>query len=180
MGHSVNHNTARIADVQELRSLIEGFARCIIPCLPQDAEILKFLDQINIGMSSGNHQGNKRKYRWPIREKSGGYMAFKVIHADKGDSPCKGKCFCHGQPHQQRSDQSRPPGYSNSFDIIQVRPGVIQRLQDNRDDGFHMLPGGDLGNNAAVFAVHANLGGDDIGQKFRAVFDHCRRCLIAG
>ena len=91
-----------------------------------------------------------------------------------------------GDPHEQRSDQTRPLGHGNRVEMRPAYPAITQGPLDHTADVAQMLTRGELRHHAAPLAMDLHLGGDDAGtdlpgRRPRLAFDcHRRGGLVAG
>jgi len=82
-------------------------------------------------------------------------MAVQVVDRHQRQSPRPGKRLGSGDADEQRSDQPRPRGDGDRFDL------VGQHLLDHRRDQLEMPARGDLGHHPAEARVQLILGRDD-------------------
>jgi len=80
----------------------------------------------------------------------------------------------------QRASQPRSTGNRNGIDIGQAHVSLLQRLIENGVDGAHVLARSDFGEDAAIFLMNGNLGGDHVREHDAAVFDDGGSSLVAG
>ena len=110
--------------------------------------------------------------------KVGGDMPLNMVHADKRQPFCKGKCLCKGNADQERTDQSRSARDGNGIHLRQLCIRLRQRFTNHAVYLFDMFSGGDFRNHASVLCVNFNLGGDDIASHIDPVYRHgCRRFI---
>ena len=69
---------------------------------------------------------------------------------------------------------------SSYHQVHAVAIGEAQRRLEHRDDRRHMLPGGQLGDDAAVAGVQVGLRGDHVREHGAALVDDRGRRLVTG
>ena len=79
----IDHNTARIAQIQQFCRLVERFTGCVITGLTDELKGMIVFHDINMRMSTGNHQRHKGKPGFFICKKGGHDMSLNVIDPHK-------------------------------------------------------------------------------------------------
>ena len=66
--------------------------------------------------------------------------------------------------HHHAADQARPAGRGDAVEVVEVEPGLGQRVLDQPVDALEMGARGDLRHHAAEAAVLGQLAVDDVGE----------------
>ena len=90
-------------------------------------------------MASRDNQGQAWKRDFPGFEENRLDMSFKMVYANQWLFKIVGKPLGKREPHQQRTDQTRPLGHSINIDLLQLKPGAIQALLEDISDRDHVL-----------------------------------------
>ena len=84
-------------------------------------------------------------------------MPLEVMHAHQGLAEGKRQRICHRRADQQRAGKPGALCLGNGVDVGPLGVGLPEYLFQQRDHAANMIARGQLGHDAAVFAVHGDL-----------------------
>ena len=179
-GNLINLRTARIAQANGAGHFIKGLSGRVVTGPSQNLvfSIIPHNDQM--GMSAGYHQAHKGRLQIKIFDIIGGNVAFNVVYAHQGQLFRVADSLGLGHSHQKRTYQTRAVGDADSVQIVQGHICCSQGFLNNLIDALNVLAGRDFRNYTAVESMQINLGGNNVGEHFPAIFYHGSRCLVAG
>ena len=174
---------AGIAQPQELRGLVEGFADGVVD---RGAEPNVFADaehRDDLGVAAGSEEQairERRRVGEPHRER----MRLQVIDRDQRLLGYERDRLGGGEPDDHAADQPGPGGGRDPVELGEAHAGCGHRLGDDQVERFDMGARGDLRHHPAEGGVCLDLrehhvGADDARPGVRPLH-HCRRGLIAG
>ena len=92
----------------------------------------------------------------------------------------QGESFAVGDADEERADEAGALSDGDGVEIGERDFRLLERFADDRDDLAEMFAGGELGDDAAVFAMDVDLRGDDAGENAAAVGDDGCGGFVAG
>jgi hypothetical protein len=119
-------------------------------------------------MATGDQETEKREGHLLLKP-HGEQMTFEMVHPDQGQVFRRGQGFGHRHPNQQGTNQPRPTGHGDAIELLELDPGGVESLIDNRQDVAQVVAGGQFRHNPTIRAMHLVLRGDDAGQDLRAM-----------
>ena len=112
-------------------------------------------------------------------------VAFEVVDGEEGFREGEGEGFGVGDADEEGAGESWAVGDGDGVEIPEAKAG--ERFggfgdggADDRDDVAEVLPGGELGDDAAVVCVEGDLAGDHVREGFGAVANDSGGGLVAG
>ena len=84
-------------------------------------------------------------------------VAFEVVDGEEGLAGRGGHRFRGGGAYEQRRGEAGPGGGGEGVDLVDVEPGVPQRLLDQRAEVERVVARGDFRDHAAVDAMEFDL-----------------------
>src|ERR1700677_4066283 len=191
-GELVDDRTAGIAEGEEARDFVVGFAGGVVTGAT-DAGIGKLpgavgglvLYFVDNGVAAGNDQADGGKFGAAVAggaglEKNGVDVAGEMVHGNERLAQREGESFAVGEAHEQRADQARALRDGDGVEIVQGDVGLVDGFADDRHDLTQMFARREFGDAPAVFAVNFDLGGDDAGEDVFAVGDDGGGGFVAG
>ncbi len=85
-------------------------------------------------------------------------MPFEVMNTDGWNSERIGEPMCRARAHEEGARKSWPFGIGDGAQVGRRELRLNQYLSGKRDEAADMVPGGELGHDAAVVGVHGDLG----------------------
>src|SRR5579872_208997 len=126
-----------------------------------------------MSVAPAHDERQRRQRHWSCRtfgfDDYGVNVALQVVHCDEWKATDKAERLRISNPDEQRSDQS---GTFRNGDRVQIGKRDLRCLESRANhwhDRTQMLTRGELGHDAAVFAMRLQLRGDDRGENPRAV-----------
>jgi hypothetical protein len=80
-------------------------------------------------------------------------VSFEVVHRNQGKLPRKSQAFGSREADEECPDQTRSHRNSDALYLVQLCPGVVERLLHHTIETFEVGAGGHLGDDAAVAFV---------------------------
>ena len=111
-----------------------------------------------LGMTSGNQQGEERKLRRGLLEQRCEQVGFQVVHRNGGDIPAPGEAPPHRGSDEERADESGARGIGNAVNLGRLPPGRREGVADQGEQPANVVAGRDLRHDAAVLRVQGDLG----------------------
>ena len=110
-------------------------------------------------------------------------MAFHVIDPEEGFSGSRGESFGVCEADEEGGGEAGTAGSGECGDVIESNSGVLECLLHEGANPLGVIATGDLGDDAAVFAMDLDLRRDERGQEYRRVAlapDDGDRRFVAG
>ena len=104
-------------------------------------------------------------------EIDGADMAFDMVDRDEGHASGVSDRFRERHSDDERADEPGPLGHGDSVDVRKPKRRVFERAIDDRSDRLQMLPGRELGYDAAEGSVNVVLRRDHVRENAPTVFD---------
>ena len=191
-GELVDDRTAGIAEGEEARDFVVGFAGGVVTGAT-DAGIGKLpgavgglvLHFVDNGVAAGNDQADGGKFGAAIAggagfEKNGVDVAGEMVHGEERLAQREGESFAVGEANEQGADEARALSDGDGVEIVQGDVRLVDGFADDWDDLAEMFAGGKFGDDPAVFAVNFDLGRDHAGEDAFAVGDDGGGGFVAG
>ena len=177
LGKSINLDPARVGEAEELRHLIEGFARRIVEGPSHDAVVARATDQGQLRMAAAHQQGHM--VRDLLRtEKGREEVSLEVVEREVGDAECERKSFRVGGADQERRSKAGAGGRGHGAEITGCDAGFGKGAPDEGIDGQKMVARGDLGHDAAEACVLLRLRRNQAGENRPGRTHHSHRGLV--
>ena len=159
----VDLGTARIAEPEQARTLVEGFAGSVVDRRPEHARLgagIANIEQERV--AAAREQAQKRRLERFGLEIERGDMPVEVVDGGERQTsrPRDRLRRCHA--HQQGADQPGPGRDADQLDLVEPGAALCEGLADHRRDELEMPPRGNLGDNASVSCVQVGLRRDDV------------------
>ena len=106
-GKPVYLRSARITKPNGSCHFIKRLTCGVISCPAQDFKLPVIFHDHKMGMSSGNHQAQKRRFQIRMFNIIRWNMPFYVVHTYKRNVFCKTDGFCLSHPYKQRAYKTR-------------------------------------------------------------------------
>ena len=174
-GELIENRAARVAESEHTGDFVVGFAGGVVASAA-DASVGKFgagrvairrggRDMVENCVAAGDDEadsGHLRMARGEVRfENYGMNVAFQVIHGDERLVERQGENFTVGHADEERAGEAGPLSDGDGVEIGERDFCLVERFAHDWDDFAEMFARGELGDNAAVFAVDVDLRGDD-------------------
>ena len=131
-------------------------------------------------MAAGDDERDRgMRNRFFTLEIDGADMAFEVVDRDERYASGVSDRFRERHSDDKRADEPRSLGHGESVDVRKPERCVFERAIDDRSDRLQMLPGRELGYDAAKGSVNVVLRCDHVRENATTVFDDGRRSLVA-
>ena len=175
---TVDRDSAREADVVELRHLVEGLAAGIVDRRPHDLDPVEPLDPRDHRVPAGDQQADVGIVDLALEVRRV-EVGKDVVHPDERLAQGPGKTLCIRQPDQEGPDEAGAVRHRHGVDVFLGRSRFLQGVLDHETDPFDVLARGDLRHDAVVGPVEVNLAQDDIAENPAPVLHDGRRALVA-
>ncbi len=170
----------RVAEAQELGSLVEGFPRRVVQRLPQDPVAPHTLHLDQHGVAARHLQRDIREPRGARFERRRQQVALEVVHPDHRRAQRVAQRARHAGAHQQRPDQAGSRRIGNPVNGLQRKSGLRQGLFDHRQEARDVVARGQFRHHAAMGGMQRHLAEDPVRDEAAlAVIDGDGR-LVAG
>jgi len=132
-----------------------------------------------MGVAAAHDESDGGKFNFGMFEEDGAYMSLHVMDRDQWNLPSETERLGIGDADKKRTNETWAGSDGDGLEIGERDAGLLQSLFDYRNDGAQVFARGELGNNATVFGVDIELGGDDAGANAAAVFDDSGGSFVA-
>jgi len=182
----VDDGAARIAKLQKLGHLVEGFTSGIIACLSYiviHPSVLLRLGEVQMRVPAADHQCKDRKLQLDISflaflEQYGMNVPFQMVDRDQRLVGSEGQRLGIAESYQERSGQSRSLGDGDSVDGVVALSSILQRRPYDRHNGSQVLARSQFRHNAPIGLVSGNLRVHHVGDELLAGANDRRRSFV--
>src|SRR2546430_8002621 len=167
----IDCRTAGERQTENAGPLVERLARRVIdrPADHRDAAVLLPSDQVTV--APGHDQSEDRRAEVRLLEQPGEDMGGEVTDADHRQLARPGDRLPEVDAHQKAADQARPPGHSDTIDLLPAGARVLQRALDHRHQRLKVGARGNFRNDPAVGGVQRILRANHVREQARATSD---------
>src|SRR5215471_14487998 len=116
LGGPLYSRTARIAQPDHLRRLVESLARSVVERRPEPDIAAGPCADEELTMPAGNEQKKIREVDF-VGQTHRQRMTFEMVDGKKWFSSRPSQAFCHHRTYDQTSDQTGPGGGGNAIDL---------------------------------------------------------------
>jgi hypothetical protein len=176
LGGPFDRRAAGKAEADQLRDLVEGFARRIVDGAAELSIAADILGDQELAVPARDEKQQERKgdiVGEPGRQR----MAFEVVDRDQRLARDRRHGLGRRQPDHDAADQAGARRRGDGIEVREVEPRLAQRLFDQEVDGLDMRARSDFGNDAAIGAMTVELGQHDMRADAPRVVDD-RRCRL--
>ena len=162
---AVDDRAARVAQTEQLGDLVVGLARGVVPRPREDRDRLR-REREDVRVASRDDEGREaRRERTrgrPVEvEERGEGVPLDVVARDEGNAEAEGDPPPLREADEERADEAGAGRRDDETDVLEPGPRPFERLVQERREVRQVGARGDLGNDAAVAAVHVDLRRDD-------------------
>ena len=170
-GVTVDGGPAGVAEVEQLRDLVERLPGGVVAGAAEDRMLQVRLDHHELGVAAAYDQaevGPGRRRRGQVGRVQ---VSLQMVDADEGHVEAARKCLGEAEAHNQGAGQARTVGDGDGVEGVGGRVGLIEGRLDHRDDEALMVARGQLRHHPPVFLVQVVLRGPDVRAHGVAVQD---------
>ena len=181
LGQAVDDRPPGIAQAEQLRHLVERFARGVVAGAAEQVELALRGHLEEARVAAGDDEGERgQPHRARMGEERGLEVARDVVHGNERLAMDVGEALGRLHAHEQRADEPRPLRHRHCVEGRVLHRRLGHRARDDGADVLDVVAGGELGHHAPEGRVDGGLAGDDAGQDAGPVLHHRRRRLVAG
>src|SRR5690606_12783760 len=163
-GQPGHQRSGGVTQAQDFPAFVESLAGGIVPGLAYQGEAQARFHLDEFRMASRNHQAQEGWFQFRIFQEGRGQMPFQMVDAHDGLAQGAAQGAGEGSSHQERTQQSGPPGEGDLIDGIQYQLSFGQAQAYNGVDFFKMGPGRDFGYHSAILGMDRHLAVYLVGQ----------------
>ena len=182
-----DHRAAGVAEVQDLRRLVERFARGVVERGPGERHLPVFADHDQRGVAAGDDHGEHREevriaeHDGVLFEERAVDMRGEMVDRDQRQLVRGGDPLGEVEADEQRRDQPGRMGHSHGVEVVERHARRLQRLVQGRADRGQVGACGEFRDDAAVRGVFGDLGRHRVGQDpFSVLHDRHGGFIAAG
>ena len=149
--------TAGIGLPQHFRGFVKGFPRGVIQGFSQQAVDADTVYPHQLCMTAGYQQRDEGVIRVTVFQHRRQQVALHMVHTQYRHSPSPGKRLRQGGAHHGGADQAGARGVGDAVHFCAADACLGQHLIEQRQRLAHVVPRGELGHHATVFAVDLDL-----------------------
>ena len=165
MRQTIERGTTRVGESQHLGAFIKRLSRGVIKGFSKKPVFTALGDEIQVGMTSGNHEHDAGGHKIRIFQPRRGNMPFQMMHADAWHAQGVRQGFSKTHPDDQRTGKSRPLRDRNRPKIRPTDTRLIKSGLRHPFNPFQVFSRSKLRHDSAETAVHLVLGRHKIRQQ---------------
>ena len=176
----------RIAKAEQLRDLVVGLTRRIVPRPAEQLIGAGPFDEIQAGVAARDDQHDGRQRQLAVLQHERFDVAGEVVHGHERQVRRRGGRLGERHADEERPDQARPLRDGDRTEVAPGRSRFDQRAIDHAADVAKVLPRGELRHDPAPLGMDRDLGRDHVRAhhpgrcRVAGLFDHGGRGLVAG
>ena len=175
---AIDDHTTRVAELEELRDLVEGLAAGVVDCGSEHLDVFHPAHQRDEGVAPGDEKPEVGIV-YLVLQVWGVEVGENVVHAHDRDAEPEGKRLREAQPHHEGPGEPRTRGYGDAVDVGGSRPGIFECPIVDVEDPLGMLPRGNFRHDTAVGGMKLDLRCNLLRDEAPPVLDESDRALIA-
>ena len=148
---------AGVAQTQHLGGLVEGLACGVVHRFTQNPVAADAGDLHQLGVATGDKQGEERKFGRIRFQQRGEQVAFHVVDADGWHIQAPGQAAGDRGTSQQGADQAGPAGVGDAVECLERDAGIGADLPDERHELADVVTRRQFRYDAAVLGVNVDL-----------------------
>jgi len=170
---------AGVWKAEDFGDFVEGFANGVVAGLAKDFVIFVGVHEDEASVAARNDESEEGELVVVLLAKLGGVdVGENVVDGVESSIVSDGEGAGGEGADHEGADEA---GMGGDGDSVNVGPADgFDGLVYDGIDGFDVGAGGDFGDDSAGGGVDVDLGDDDVGQDFAAVFDDCGCGFVAG
>src|SRR5262249_40944623 len=123
---------AWIAEPEELRDLVEGLPRRIVPRLPDQAVAERRLACVEGSVAAGYDEGQERRLQRRVGQAASEDVPLQMVDPDEGQPVGVGEGLGGRQPDEERAHEPGPVRHRQAVEVPQAHAGLAERLLNDR------------------------------------------------
>ena len=177
LAEAVDDDATRVAEVVELRDLVEGLSDGVVDRRAKDSDLIVAVDTADDCVATGD-EDSEIGILERLFDLRGVEMGPDVVDADHGDAQRVGEGLGEVDAHEEGAEQAGPVGNGHSVEILLPYTCLVDGGLDDLGDPFRMESACKLGHHSLIGLVELYLGRDHVGQNLMTIPDKGRGALV--
>ena len=158
----VDNRSAWIPEPQQFGDFVVRFTGGVVSGSADEAIRAWFGNQIETCVAARNDEHSAGQRQLAMREHERLDVSGEMMHRHERQPARPGRGLCEGNTNQQRPDEAGTLRDRDGSNIVERRCRLREGFLDDAADIPDVLPGRELGNDAAPFPMDRGLGRDDV------------------
>ena len=131
-------------------------------------------------MAARYEQRHERQRRGRLFQHRRKQVSLQVMNTDNRQAGSKSEAPGHRGRNHERTNKARPLCIGDAIELLERNPGFPEDLSDHGQQFPDMVPGRELGYDAAEVSVNSELAVDLVRQETTSVVEHGDAGFVAG
>ncbi len=176
----IDDGAARIAESQEFRDLVVGFAGCVVARFSEQSIGEALADFEHMRMAAADDERERGVFNVGAGLQNHRVdVAFDMVDGDERQIAGKAQGLGVGDADQERANQAGACGDGDGGEIVEAHAGFFEAEANHGDNGAQVFARSQLRDHAAVFAVRGQLGRNHRRAHRGSIFHDGRSGFIA-